>query len=156
MCILQLITYNNKSFFLQIPSSEQEWKSIVNEFNKLWNFPHCFGAVDGKYVVFQKPENTISEFCNYRGTNSIVLLGIADANYRFLYVNVGCQGRISDGGVFKNTSFYKKHEKNELNFPKNEPLPGRTISLPYVLVADDAFPLTEHIIKPFKTDLNVF
>lgn len=105
-------------------------------------------------MVIQKPENTISEFYNYKGTNSIVLLGIADANYRFLYVNVGCQGRISDGGVIKNTSFYKKLEKNELNLPENEPLPGRTLSLPYVLVADDAFPLTKHIIKPYKTDLN--
>jgi len=47
-----------------------------------------------------------------------------------------------------------KLEKNELNLPKNEPLPGRTLSLPYVLVADDAFPLTEHIMKPLKTDLN--
>lgn len=105
-------------------------------------------------MVIQKPENTISEFYNYKGTNSIVLLGTADANYRFLYVNVGCQGRISDGDVFKNTSFYKKLQKNELNLPENEPLPGRTLHLPYVLVADDAFPLTEHIMKPFKTDLN--
>lgn len=105
-------------------------------------------------MVIQKPENTISEFYNYKGTNSIVLLGIADANYRFLYVNVGCQGRISDGGVFKNTSFYNKLEKNELNLPENEPLPGHTLSLPYILVADDAFPLTDHIMKPYKTDLN--
>lgn len=100
------------TFFLQLPSSEQEWKSIANEFNKLWNFSHCFGAIDGKHVVIQKPENAISEFHNYKGTDSIALLGIADANYRFLYVNVGCQHRISDGDVFKNTSFYKKLEKN--------------------------------------------
>lgn len=83
-----------------------------------------------------------------------VLLGIADANYRFLYVNVGCQGRISDGGVFKNTFFYMKLEKNELTLPENEPLPSRTLSLPYVLLADDTFPLTEHILKPYNTDLN--
>lgn len=95
-----------------------------------------------------------SEYHNYKGTDNIVLLGIADAHYRFLYINVGCQGRISDGGVFKNTSFFKKLEKNELNLPANEPLPGRTISLPYVLVADDAFPLTEHIMKPYNRDLN--
>ncbi|VVC26241.1 Harbinger transposase-derived nuclease domain [Cinara cedri] len=120
----------------------------------MWNFFHCFGTIDGKHVVIQNPENTISEFHNYKGTDSIVLLGIADANYRFLYVKVGCQGRISDGGVFKNTSFYEKFEKNELNLPENEPLPGCTLSLHYVLVSDDAFPLTEHIMKPYNTDLN--
>jgi len=81
-------------------------------------------------------------------------LGIADANYCFTYVNVGCQGRISDGGVFKNTSFYKKLEKNELGLPECEALPGRMMPLPYVLVADDAFALSENIMKPYAPDLN--
>ncbi|XP_022169456.1 uncharacterized protein LOC111033161, partial [Myzus persicae] len=137
-----------------LPSSDHEWRSIAEEYNKRWNFPHCVGAIDGKHVVIQKPENTISEFHNYKGTDSIVLLGIADANYCFTYVNVGCQGRISDGGVFKNTSFSKKLEKNELGLPECEALPGRMMKLPYVLVADDAFALSENIMKPYATDLN--
>lgn len=49
--------------------------------------------------------------------------------------------------------FIINSKKNELNLPENESLPGRTLSLPYVLVADDAFPLTEHIMKLYKTDL---
>jgi hypothetical protein len=48
---------------------------------------------------------------------------------------------ISDGGVFKNTEFYRKLENN-LYLPQDEALPGRTIPVPYTLVADDAFPLT--------------
>lgn len=93
---------------------------IADNYNKRWNFPHCIGALDGKHVVIQKPENTVSEFHNYKGTNSIVLMAIADANYCFIYVNVGCQGRISDGGVFKNTSFHIKMEKNELSLSPRE------------------------------------
>jgi len=84
-------------------------------------------------VVIQKQENTISEFHNYKGTNSIVLSGIYGYQLSFI-----CQGQISNVGAFKNTSFYKKLEKNELNLPENELLTGRTLSLPYVLVADDA------------------
>ena len=41
-----------------------------------------------------------------------------------------------------------------MNLPQDEALPGRTIPVPYTLVADDAFPLTRHIIKPYATDLN--
>lgn len=111
--------------------------------------------MDGKHVVIQRPENTVGEFYNYKGTHSIVLFAIVDANYCFTYVNVGCQGRISDGGVFKSTAFYKKIEKNELNLPHNEPLRGRTMSVPYVLVADDAFALSTYTMKPYSTDLNV-
>lgn len=142
-------------FFFQLPTNEQQWKSIANEFDKRWNFPHCIGAMDGKHVVIQRPENTVGEFHNYKGTHSIVLFAIVDANYCFTYVNVGCQGRISDGGVFKSNAFYKKIEKNELNLPHNEPLRGRTVSVPYVLVADDAFALSTYTMKPYSTDLNV-
>ena len=30
----------------------------------------------------------------------------------------------------------------------------KTIPVPYALVADDAFPLTRHTMKPYATDLN--
>lgn len=81
-------------------------------------------------------------------------MAVVNAKYEFIYIDVGCQGRISDGGVFKNTSFYKKMENGSLNLPQHKPLPGRSQPVPYVLVADDAFPLTDNIMKPFKTDLN--
>jgi hypothetical protein len=104
--------------------------------------------------VIQRPENTVGEFYNYKGTKSIVLMAIVDANYCFIYVNIGCQGRISDGGVFSYTEFYRKLQNNDLYLPQDEALPDRTIPVPYTLVADDAFPLTRHTMKPHTTNLN--
>lgn len=127
---------------------------IAKDFDRRWNFPHCVGAIDGKHVVIQCPENTISEYHNYKGTFSIVLLAAVDANYCFIFANVGCQGRISDGGVFKITSFYNRMEMGELNLPQAEPLPGRAVPTPYVLVADDAFTLSTYLLKPYATDLS--
>lgn len=77
-------------------------------------------------------------------------MALVDANYYFTFVDIGCQGRISDGGVFRNTIFLKKLENNELNLPIEAPLSSRNIPLPYVIVADDAFPLGPHIMKPFQ------
>lgn len=131
-----------------------EWKAISDEFYTRWNHPHCIGALDGKHIVTQRPENTVGEFYNYKGNHSNVLMAIVDANYKFLYVNVGCQGRISDGGVFRNTTYYKKLANNELNLPRDKALPGRTTPIPHVLVADDAFPLTRNIMKRYPTDLH--
>jgi len=53
---------------------------------------------------------------------SIVLFALVDANYNFMFVDVGCQGRISDGGVFANTELYNKLEAISLCLPQPTPL----------------------------------
>jgi hypothetical protein len=82
------------------------------------------------------------------------MMVIVDANYCFIYVNVGCQGYISDGGVFRKNEFYRKLKNDDLYLPQDEALPGQTLPAPYMLVADDAFPLTRYTIKLYATDLN--
>lgn len=83
------------------------------------------------------------------GSFSVVLMALVDSKYRFTYCNIGAKGSISDGGVFGGTSFYKKLKNGELNIPPAEILPHRTNPAPYVIVADEAFPLEKHILKPF-------
>ena len=104
--------------------------------------------MDGKHILIRPPPNTGSYYYNYKHTFSIVLLAVVDANYKFLYVDVGCNGRVSDGGVFKNSNLSAALEHNTLDIPSPEPLPGEEFKLPYMLVADDAFPL-KNIQKPF-------
>lgn len=134
----------------QLPGSEAEWLAIERKFEEKTNFPHCLGSIDGKHVVLQAPFNSGSDYYNYKGTFSIVLLAVVESDYKFIFANVGCRGRISDGGVFKNTSFYKKLVNNELNLPSDMPLLEQRIPMPYVFVADDAFPLLKNILKPYS------
>lgn len=105
--------------------------------------------MDGKHIVIKQPKNSGSYFFNYKGSFSVVLLALADANYKFLYVDVGCNGRISDGGVFRNSSLSSAMENNLLNIPM--PRYIGDVLLPYVIVADDAFPLKENIMKPYPS-----
>ena len=106
--------------------------------------------MDGKHVLIQPPPNSGSYYFNYKHTFSIVLLAIADANYKFIYTDVGCNGRISDGGVFKNCNLYHALEQNSLNIPKESTLPGTEQAFPFVIVADDAFPLKQYLMKPYS------
>lgn len=76
-------------------------------------------------------------------------MAICDANYKFLYIDVGCEGRISDGGVFNKSSFATALENETLQLPHPRTLPGRDEPVPYVIVADDAFALRKNIMKPF-------
>lgn len=79
------------------------------------------------------------------------MLALVDANYNFLYVDVGCQGRISDGGVFRNCELYKSLENNDLNLPAPCILqPPYTLKVPYVILGDKAFALNNYTMKPFE------
>lgn len=133
-----------------MPDTEENWLKIADEYEKQWNFPHCVGSIDGKHVQIQAPATSGSNFFNYKSTFSIVLMALVDADYNFLYADVGCEGRISDGGVFKNTSLFQKLDKNELNLPTASVLEGRQILVNYVFVTDDAFPLKYNIMKPYS------
>lgn len=84
------------SQFMPTPGSE-DWKEIAEDFQRLWAFPNCCGAIDGKHVIIQAPSNTGSQFYNYKGSFSIVLLAVVDSRWRFRVVDVGAFGRSSDG-----------------------------------------------------------
>ncbi|GFO18253.1 nuclease harbi1-like protein [Plakobranchus ocellatus] len=58
-------------------------------------------------------------------------------------------GRVSDGGVMSHSTFGKMFEGNKLNLPNPEPLHEEdTIDVPYYFMADDAFAMTENLLKP--------
>lgn len=71
------------------------------------------------------PPNSGSVFFNYKGMHSIVLMGIANANYELIYIDVGRNGRISDGGVYNSCSFGQAMDCDALNLPP--PKPARPI-----------------------------
>lgn len=108
------------------------------------------GAIDGKHINIQAPANSGTEHYNYKGFFSIVLLAVVDANYNFIYANVGCQGRISDGGVFNSTFFKKCLDDHTIHLPPPRPLPQLSLPVPYVFVGDEAFQLTSNLMKPFS------
>ena len=142
-----------------MPTTKEEWKHYAKCTAERWQFPNCIGAADGKHIAIKHPKDSGSEYYNYKGFFSIVLLAVVDYDYRFLYVDVGCQGRISDGGVYRNSSFYRALQDGSLGLPDPEPLPQSsdpvylhdqsTTPIPFMFVADDAFPLGVHCMKPF-------
>lgn len=130
-----------------MPETENDWKKIADDFERNWQFPHCLGAVDGKHIAIRPPPESGSYYYNYKKFNSVVLMACANANYEFTWCEVGCNGRVSDGGVIRKTDFYDKLNSGELRIPEGSEIKG--IHLPYVFVGDDAFALRDDFMKPY-------
>ncbi len=129
--------------------TEEMWKNIANDFHRMWNFPNCIGAMDGKHVNIQAPPNSGSMFYNYKKAFSVVLLALVDAHNNFIVVDVGAYGKSSDGGVFANSKLGKALNQGSLNVPANSRIPNTAIEVPYVIVADEAFPLKTYLMRPY-------
>lgn len=105
--------------------------------------------MDCKHIPLECPRTSGSYYFNYKGTFSIIHLALVNANYKFPYIDVGCNGRVSDGGVFRDSSLNKAMKNNSLNIPPPKMMDDNCTKLPYLIVADDVFPLLEN--KHYET-----
>jgi hypothetical protein len=93
--------------------------------------------MDGKLIVIRCPSKGGSEFYNYKKHHSVILLAIVDANYKFIYIDVGTNSRVNDALAFSTSTFNGALQTNALNLPTEG-----------VFAGDDAFPLRKNIMKP--------
>ncbi|XP_018395909.1 PREDICTED: uncharacterized protein LOC108774331 [Cyphomyrmex costatus] len=130
--------------------SENGWRKIALEFEKRWNFPNCIGAIDGKHVAIICPKKAGSTYYNYKQFHSIVILALVSATYKFLIVDIGAQGRHSDGGIFKNSAMGQRFYNNDMYLPAPSAISARH-QVPYVIVADEAFQLNSFTMRPYPS-----
>uniref|UniRef100_A0A8C5Q8J3 Protein ALP1-like n=1 Tax=Leptobrachium leishanense TaxID=445787 RepID=A0A8C5Q8J3_9ANUR len=131
--------------------NKEEWVKIAQMFTTACNFPNCVGALDGKHIRVIKP-TCGSRFLNSKHFFSVVLFAVSDANYCFRYIDVGSYGSSSDSAVFAHSDFGRMLLRDELDLPGNTTLPGTADpALPFVFVADEAFAVGEHLMRPYSS-----
>ncbi|CAI6346371.1 unnamed protein product [Macrosiphum euphorbiae] len=135
-----------KKDYLTFPKNKNEWQSISKGFKDQWQVINCGGALDGKHVRIIPPKDSGAHFYNYKGFYSMVLMALVNSNYEFIYVDIGKNGRCSDGGVIEHTTFYKKLLAGTLDLPNNYETEE---NLNFSFLADDAFALHNHVLKPY-------
>ncbi|KAG1713950.1 hypothetical protein GQR58_002018 [Nymphon striatum] len=115
--------------------------TIIRETNKaIWDALQS--AIDGKHVTIQAPPCSGSDYFNYKGYFSVVLMATCDAKYSFTMVDIGSNGRGSDGAVFAESSL---SDSTNLDLPPPCRVLGTEKDFPFVLVGDEAFPLKENL-----------
>lgn len=134
------------------PPDQIDWEQKAYQFWKRWGFPNCVAAIDGKHVRTVAPPKSGSLYFNYKGYFSIVLLAMVDADCKFLIIDVGSYGKEGDAGIFKKSKMGSLVKSGAI-FPPPKNLPKSDTLVPHVMVGDEAFSLTDHMMKPYSRTL---
>jgi hypothetical protein len=129
------------------PPTAEKFKKIAQEYQSIWNFPQCLGAIDGKHVRIICPAHSGTISFNYKSHYSVVLQGVADASYKFTIIDVGGYGKQSDGGAFRSSCVFEIMRNRSLDIPPDDCLPSTDISVPCVFIGDEAYPLLDNLLK---------
>ena len=148
--VLQALIQAYQDEFLKCPRTPEEWKVVADGFAHRWNYHNCIGALDGKHVALTKPRNAGSLFFNYKKFHSIILMALCDANYKFLYVDVGAEGGAGDAGTWNRSTLHQALDEGRVGLPDDANLPHDDTPIPYHIVADDAFAIQPWLMKPYS------
>uniref|UniRef100_A0A182NVK5 DDE Tnp4 domain-containing protein n=1 Tax=Anopheles dirus TaxID=7168 RepID=A0A182NVK5_9DIPT len=126
-------SYKSLEYAYRLPSTQEEWLRVADEFSVKWKFPHAIGAIDGKHVAIKAPARSGTVYYNYKQFFSVVLLAVVDANCNFMFTDIGCKGRISDGVILRTSRLYNMLKNNELQIPQAAVLrDSSSIRIPYM------------------------
>lgn len=159
-----------KNMLFSMPKpNEATFKSTEREFRERWNFPNVVGCLDGKHIRIRCPHKSGSLYYNYKNYFSIILFALSDANCKFMAIDVGSFGRKGDAGNFFSNTFvfdssiemnYHLNRylpkiayciRNKLfDLPGPKLLPNSNIQAPHVFLGDEAFPLLDNLLKPYR------
>ncbi|KAJ8040151.1 hypothetical protein HOLleu_14369 [Holothuria leucospilota] len=73
------------------PRTADQWKAISDQFASQWNFFNT--ALDGKHIAIKCPPGVSHFIITTKFSFSTILLALVDADYKFLFVDVGSNGR---------------------------------------------------------------
>ena len=96
---------------LTVPDHDR-FLHIAVKFQERWNFFNVIGCRDGKQIRIKCLTKAGSLFYNYKHF-FIVLQVVADSESRFVFIDIGANGKQSDGGVFFGSTLYHFLEDSE-------------------------------------------
>ena len=103
------------------------------------------GTLEGRHIpIIQTSTNYETE---EGGQSTVPVLALVNSNYELIHVDIGAEKYSSDGEFWKNSSLKKLLDDDV--FPVPSRLTGTNDYVPYVVLADDAFPLQPYLMKRY-------
>lgn len=94
--VCQAIINEYKDECMQYPTTVEELRAVSSEFSRRWNVSHACVVLGVKHIACRRHRNR--------------LMGLVDADYKFLQINVGGYRHKSDAQIF-NASEVKEYSR---------------------------------------------
>ena len=139
----------SESVSCHMPNTQEDFKKKILDMEEFWQFPCCWAAIDGCHIPMKCPpggQEACKEYHNFKNFYSVVLMGMVDSHYRFVWGSCGFPGNSHDAVIFKSTDLWNSIQDGFI------PLIGKRVgdvNVPPLIVGDSAFPLQTWLMKPF-------
>ena len=127
---------------IHFPKANDEFKGKLLDMDTEWQFPYAFAAIDsGK-------QEAMKQYYNLKIFYSVALLGLFDANYRFIWASLGAPGNTHDSAYFQSISLWD-------DITSRKTVPGQVVEvngveIPPIILGHGAFPLQSWMMKPHE------
>ena len=131
--------------------SEEEFKEKMIDMEQFWQFPYCWAAVDGRHIPIKCPPGgpeSRKEYYNLKNFYSVIMMGLVDSNYRFIWGTCGFPGNSHDAIVFQSTKLWSDIRVSDFLPHIARDIGGVTV--PPIVLGDLAFPFQTWLMKPFS------
>lgn len=138
---------------IKFPTTDVEILLTMQGFSALKGLPQCAGAIDGCMISMKRPTGEFGfRYWSYKHNDyAILLLAVVDAEGLFTYINVGRPATVNDSACFQLSPLKEGLYEGSL-LPSHLAMEVEGVVVKPYIVADSAFGLSPHIMKPYPGD----
>ncbi|XP_066583021.1 uncharacterized protein [Prorops nasuta] len=137
--------------------NHEECIIISNSFENKYGLPNIIGVIDGTHIPIAPPKDGAADFHNRKGYSSFVVQAVVDDKLLFRDITAQHPGCTHDAAVLRDSHLYHNHDKM---IPRTERLidgvynadESRYFHLPYYIISDPAYPLSNWIMKDYVNE----
>lgn len=133
-----------------MPKIEDEFRNKMIDMAQLWQFPCCWSIVDGRHIPIKcspgGPESH-KEYYNFKNFYSVIMMGMVDSNYRFIWGTCGFPRNSHDPIILQSTKLWVDIRESELLPHIAKGIGGVTV--PPLVLGNSTFPFQTWMMKPY-------
>lgn len=133
--------------FIKFPKSEDEVRQVLGGFEDISVFPHVAGALDGTHIKIIAPKENKYDFLGRKTFYSVLVLGVADSNCKFIHASAGCPGAVSHAQMLRNSALQRDIQNGVILNAPGRMIDGSEIKP--LLVSNSSFDLSPWLMKPY-------